>query len=198
MPSTATDKIRSFIAIALPPELLKTLRTLQWEARHAGVKARWVNPGQIHCTLKFLGDSAAKGLEKVAAILERHCAARAPFELTCQGLGVFPDLERPRVLWAGLEASATIFAELQQAIEEATAAIGYKSDGRPFHPHLTIGRMEAGRGGAALTPFLQAFGRRRFGAFPVTHIELIKSELTPKGPIYTQLQSFSLGGKSGE
>jgi len=122
-----------------------------------------------------------------------------PLELVAEGLGAFPSLRRPSVLWAGVRALSGDLLAVQRAAEACAAAIGLSPEPKPFHPHLTLGRVRAPRG---LAPLLEAFAELaaaapRFGdAFPAPAVALFQSELKPGGAVYTRLEEISLQWRS--
>ena len=190
--------IRVFIALELPAKSKQTLaEVIQKPRTELPNGVGWVNPSGIHLTLKFLGDIDSSS---VAGILEAMRSAVKPkqgerFGLRLSGLGVFPNPEQPRVLWAGLDGDLAALRSLQERVDQSVSQLGFAKERRPFTPHLTIGRV---RNGA--TSEL----RRRVGGFlATTHIEageswqpdaihLIQSTLTPEGAVYSHLGSVPI------
>jgi RNA 2',3'-cyclic 3'-phosphodiesterase len=182
---------RLFVAIRIAPEVADRLCKAQAELAPALSDARWIKRDSLHLTLKFLGqvDDA-----KVVAIQKAVAAAVAPlprFMISCRGLGVFPDIRRPRVIWAGLEGAE--LAKIAQAAEAALAPLGFPREAREFKPHLTIGRWREGaRGGDALRGELERWRHHDFGASPVDDAVLFQSVLKRGGAEYTPLKIFPL------
>lgn len=195
--------VRAFIAIASSRALLDALARLQSELRAGpgGGAGRWVAPENAHLTLKFLGDVPAERTAAIARALEATCAAQAPFTLTLQGLGCFPNTRRPRVVWVGVREERGALQALHSQIEQALAALGYPAEGRAFTPHLTLARVREG----AAAGEVEALGRSVVERQPtaelplaqmlVREVILFRSDLRPEGPRYTPLQRAALQGQ---
>ncbi len=188
------EKIRSFIALPCTDEIREKLKYLQWEAKDAGLDAKWVAPQNIHCTIKFLGSVAMKGLKKVENIVSEICAGADNFSLTVSGLGVFPTTSRARVMWAGSADGAAALNELQRQIDDETKKIGFHGDERGFTPHFTLGRFKKIPDSAVLKEFINKHEKDIYGHMKIEKLLLVKSELFPEGPKYTVLAEFPLRG----
>lgn len=189
----APGTLRAFVAAELPADLLKALAAVQAELSRRGLRVRWTRPGNLHLTLKFLGDLSVDRVPIAAAAVCATAAEHDAFELTAEGLGVFPGMRRPRVLWAGLSGAGAELAQLQQGLEERLLAAGFPREAREFHGHLTLGRFgEAPGGGAA--GILPAYAEKRFGRFEVREVVLFQSDLQPRGAVYTALARAPLRG----
>jgi 2'-5' RNA ligase len=138
--------VRAFIAVTLPAEVRVAVERVQRELKAAvrGNAVRWTPSEQVHLTLKFLGNVAADSLPDLESAVRHACADAAPFELTAGGLGAFPSEQRPRVLWVGVGGEVEALRQLEQAVARETAAWGERED-KPFHPHLTLGRVKTTR-----------------------------------------------------
>jgi RNA 2',3'-cyclic 3'-phosphodiesterase len=194
--------VRAFIAISLPPEITRGLDGVlkELKSRLPGRSVRWVAAGNIHLTLKFLGDVSSASLDALERALDGEARLHAPFEFGVSGLGCFPSPRRPRVLWVGLQAPPAL-AALQRGVEAQMARQGYSAEERPFSPHLTLGRVsrEAGpedlrRIGAAL----EAYQPAPLGICRVDAIHLVRSDLQPGGAVYTRLFSAPLSAASNK
>ena len=196
MPGTA-NLIRCFIAIELPPEVLRVLEDLKDRLGKGHEQAaKWVPPGGIHLTLKFLGDVPADRIPRVAGAMGQVAAAGPPLALHLAGAGCFPSAERPRVLWAGLAGDLIRLAQLHSHVQDAMAESGFPREARAFTPHLTLARMrdlatpdELRRVGSAVKQL--AVPRV---AFIASEIALIRSDLLPSGAVHTVLATSRLGG----
>jgi RNA 2',3'-cyclic 3'-phosphodiesterase len=190
------DTVRIFIAIELPPPVLDRLDDLQARLRQdlPARWVRWVRPQGMHLTLKFLGENPASRVDAVSAAMVNAAAAHAPFSLSVHGLGCFPNLRRPRVLWVGVEEPAGVLAALQRDVERALVPLGFSPEARPFSPHLTLGRVRGGARGQ-IEALGQVVGRAkaRVGEMPVAAIHLMRSDLLPGGAVYTSLSVARLG-----
>ena len=189
--------LRAFIAIEIPKEIKKQIASQTARLRQiVGRSVRWVSPENIHLTLKFLGDISSTNIDLLSQALNTEAGQYPPFEIDVTGLGAFPNLRRPRVIWLGLNAPADL-ARLQHNLETATARLGYASDDKPFSPHLTIGRTRerlAADEVQALSGALENVRVGLLGKFAVENVHLFRSELKPGGPVYTCLSTAVLGG----
>lgn len=191
--------IRAFIAVELTAQVRQRLNKVEQELQaRCGESARravrWVAVKNIHLTLKFLGDVPAVQLPALTSLLAEESARHPAFELVVSGLGVFPNLRRPRVVWAGSE-GGTALSELQKGLDQGTAALGFPREERPFSPHLTLGRVSDHAGEAELAALARALAETKageLGRVQVDRIHLFRSDLRPEGPIYTSLQHFLL------
>lgn len=188
--------IRAFVAIDLPDEVKAALDEVG-TALGEGLPrraVRWVKPGLLHLTVRFLGDTAVSQLPAVAAALDDAAAAHPPLGLTLSELGCFPNRKRPRVIWAGVRGDVATAKALKAAVDEALLPLGWDVEDRPFRTHITLGRVKDNRAARDLnweTPLPEL-------AFPVTAVHLIESQLTPDGPIYTICHTSPLGKEEGK
>jgi 2'-5' RNA ligase len=179
---------RAFIAVRIdpPPALLEPMKTL---ARFPGpVKA--VEPKNLHITLRFLGETDEALLATIAEKIRESAQGVAPFDLTFTGLGAFPHIDRPSVIWAGTrddEPLHRIVDELNPRID----ALNIGGDKREWDAHLTLARVKA-KPPAEVAAMLRRMRQRSFGSVRIGSIELLGSELTPAGPIYSVLSTVPL------
>ena len=185
--------IRAFIAIELSTEIQQALEQAsnQLKGQLGRVPVRWVPVKNIHLTLKFLGDVSLANLEVLESILLGEAARCVPFEVSVGKLGAFPSTRRPRVIWIGVEAPAEL-GQLQRALDEATARLGYPSEERGFSPHLTLGRISRNANNEELRRIgqvVEGTNVGRLGAMQVQEVNLYRSDLQPTGAVYTCLYS---------
>jgi 2'-5' RNA ligase len=178
-----------FISAAVRQELamvLRGMRSISPEARDAS--PRWVPPGSLHVTLKFIGEAAP---ERLAGIAQGLAAVRfpAPLALTFRGMGFFPDEKRPAVLWAGIQASSAL-AELAAQIESSLEEIGFPREPRAFAPHLTLARFKGPDLRENLRAAIRQNAERDFGSCATQEFHLVESKLKSAGAEYTTVQSF--------
>jgi 2'-5' RNA ligase len=192
--------LRAFIAVELPPALGDQLAALAARLRRAAPEraARWVRPEGIHLTLKFLGDVPVSQVEQIKALMEAATGDCGPFECAVAGLGCFPNLRQPRVVWVGVHDSSGALERLQGALEEGAARLGYPREpaGRGFNPHLTlarVGRETRGPEARQVGEAVQAAGPADLGRLPVEALALMQSDLRPGGAVYTRLHQARLG-----
>ncbi len=185
--------MRLFVTLEIPSAVRDSLAALMKELRaleplSPEKKARWVPPERLHVTLKFIGEAAPGKLDAVRAAL---CAVRSaqPVELRFRVLGFFPNENRARVFWAGIDASPNL-APLASDIDHALASLGFQLEQRPFTPHLTLARLEPSGVSRELRAAVEGNARREFGVLRTREFHLIESTLKSSGAEYTTLQSF--------
>ncbi|MDR7417599.1 MAG: RNA 2',3'-cyclic phosphodiesterase [Armatimonadota bacterium] len=184
---------RTFISVELSDEIRRRAAALQDDLRAAGVRLRWVKPHHLHFTLRFLGELSTAQVA-LAVVATREAAAEiAPFAVTLAGLGAFPTLERPQVIWIGTSAGAESLETLAARVSEALAREHFGPDRRPFRAHLTLGRVRDERHWGELVRALRRFQDREIGEMPVESVTVMESRLTPEGPIYAPREQVRLG-----
>ena len=189
---------RLFIALELPPDVLKAIGRVQNDLKSAlGSRSlRWTRPEGIHLTLKFLGDVPTGQIDAIKAGMAQAASAGRPFELRALGLGCFPNLDRPRVLWAGLTGEIEPLRALQAAVEQQIAPLGFPAEARGFSPHLTLARTAQSAGRAEISAIGQAAASRarvEIAAWRVSTLSLMRSQLKPDGAAYTRVAGVELG-----
>ena len=193
---------RAFVAIHLTDATRRAVTAEVERLRQLGPPSKpvvaWVPPANLHLTLQFLGEQPNERLAEAEAALGEAVADVPPFEIALHGLGAFPGLERPRILWVGVAGGAMQARGLQSRVASALAARGFPPDDRPWHPHLTIGRIFDERrwrrdGRPVLAEEIRRLGSTAFGSVPVSGIALMRSDLHPSGARYGQLRGFALG-----
>ncbi len=191
------EQIRTFIAVELAGAERLALRGLQEQLKDkpAARYVRWVAPGGIHLTVKFLGGVDADQMPALRRAVKDACAGIPPHTLTLEGVGAFPNTRRPNVVWVGLGGDVETTARLADQIDQACAALGFPRETRPFSPHLTLGRVKRD----ARPSDQQFVGEMvsdtkvgELGRFRVERISVMKSDLRPTGSVYTQLSAFEL------
>ena len=186
-----TPKVRSFLALPSSDELCQALAGVVRQLAAAGADVRWEREEKFHITLKFLGDVEMVRLEALTAALTPELSGVGAIDLVYEGIGAFPSFERPRIVWAGVREHLTLGA-LQQTVERVSNSLGIgEPENRPFHPHITIGRVKSERGGARLTDALKSVTLQPVSA-RCSHVLLMRSELHPSGSRYNALKSIPL------
>jgi 2'-5' RNA ligase len=197
-PSWVRFVIRAFIAVEIDPQVIDKISAAinQLKSRVSGV--RWVNATNIHLTLKFLGDVEETQINQIGAALEAQLHPFPRFTINAKGLGVFPDLRRPRILWVGL--TGIQLASLVSRLESALEPLGFAPEKRSFTPHLSIGRWrQTDRASKTLGQALESWKDYQFGATNVDEVILFHSKLNPEGAIHTKLQIVTLtNAQTGE
>jgi 2'-5' RNA ligase len=195
---TAERTIRAFLALDPPEEILREVGRIQDRLRklvHGDL--RWVRPEGIHLTLKFFGDISENAVESISAVAGHAAAEAGPFELAIGGMGVFPDLSRPRVVWLGMNGEVARLVTFQQGLERALGEIGFPPEERPFRPHLTLGRIKSPKGLTGLAEVLEKEKTVTAGSFTASALSLFQSDLTPRGAVYTRLATYPFAGREG-
>ena len=193
------EQIRSFIAIELPSHVKAELASLGKRlkaGKHPFVK--WVDPEGIHLTLKFLGNITSTTVPQIVEAITSAAKPVSPLHLQVGGLGAFPNMNRPQVVWVGVRGEVEKLAVLQKDIDSALSPLGFKPESRSFSPHLTLGRLRdrvtpAERQGFAV--WISSIGFEVDINFEADDIKLMKSQLTPRGAIYNQLASVRLSNE---
>jgi len=155
----------------------------------------WIVPENLHITLKFLGPIELTQRALVATAVARLAAGVAPFDITLRGLGAFPSLTRPRVIWGGIDDGAHTLISVADAVERALLPLGFSAEER-FVPHVTLGRVRQPRPDPVLTEALALASTRNFGRVHVDRIALMRSALSPKGARYDELATWALSRSS--
>jgi len=184
--------MRTFIAIALTQEIRDYLAGIQEELKKSRADAKWVQPKNIHLTLKFLGERDDKKIERIKEILEETTKNKDCFTMRLSNIGAFPKIESPRVIWIGIDKGEQVTKELAYELEEKIAAVGIPKEDRAFSSHITIARLKSPLNRQALVQELKNLPKPQNMEFQVKKITLYKSILTPQGPIYEALKEANL------
>jgi 2'-5' RNA ligase len=185
------EPVRSFIAVDPGEKFHEDIKELEQQLYGKVSGIRWVEPNNVHLTLKFLGTIPSDLIEKLVANLKGAVEGLPHFELRLAGAGVFPDLRRPRVFWIGASSDGNSLQELEAKVSGVVSSLGIPTDDKPFRAHLTIGRFKDRASGTELKGILENTGFD-FGRVLVDRIFLFRSTLTPKGPVYSVLSEIRL------
>jgi 2'-5' RNA ligase len=192
------EAIRAFLAVDPPPEVLSNIADIQQRLKkNIRGTLSWVRPEGIHLTLKFFGDIARDQVETISDVVAAQTAGLRPLQLEAKGLGVFPGLNRPRVLWIGISGELERFRAMQKAIDRGLEAAGFPREERPFRGHLTLARIKLPQGLSGIDRIMASGEPYTAGAFTATGLTLFKSDLTPKGALYTVLRHFPFHSCNG-
>ena len=192
------ETLRTFIAVPLSTTIAEKLSAIQRTLRRTSPEqsVTWVNPANIHLTLFFLGDILPHRQQPIEAALTVVARNVRPFTFNVQGLGAFPNANRPRVIWVGLDEPAGHLALLHHVVNEAMASIGFQPEDRHFSPHLTLGRIRQRASRDDAQAVGEAVRQTEVGLLgEVTAEEMIffRSVLKSSGAEYTPLARFRLG-----
>jgi 2'-5' RNA ligase len=187
-------KIRSFLAIELPSQMHSEIGEIQGRLKASRAHVRWVKVEQIHLILKFLGNIEEEQVTAISSVMKEVTEARSAFRISVNGLGAFPSIRNPRVIWLGLHGWEANLSPLQAEIETNLETVGFLPEGRPFRPHLTIGRVKSLKGSEKLVDLMERDRDVDLGSFVVDRLVLFKSDLRPTGPLYTPLTIREFAG----
>lgn len=188
------EDIRAFIAIELPEDVKKKLTELEARLQTKRFPAKWVVPENIHLTLKFLGNIGVDTIPDIREVMEEAVLYTAPFKIGVSGVGVFPNLQRTQIIWAGMKGDLSNLTELQKKLDTGLEKLGFTPETRPFTAHLTLARMKDEASVSDRETAGKMANTIQFDAaeFQVDAINLMKSELRREGPLYTRLLSIPL------
>ncbi len=185
--------IRAFIAIDMPAIIVDFAGKRQQALKNAGIDMKWVRPENIHLTLQCLGDVETEKIHAVQACMEKAAREVSAFSLKAKGLGVFPSLKRPKVMWMGVTGQTDFLKTLSLQISDALVNLGIPQEKRVFKGHLTIGRIKGKLDTQQLGRVISAQKEYETPIVEVDSVCLFQSRLTPRGAIYTKLAEVSLG-----
>lgn len=184
--------IRLFIAWPLAHEVEQELGRISFQLKQKGGRISWVAPQNIHLTARFLGDTDQQLLPELKSLIDHVGSSSTKAILTLDKLGVFPDMKRPRVIWAGLSGDTSALQQTVDGIERGVRELGFSPETKRFKPHLTLGRVKDPHGVEGLMMAVQQF-RVQGIAVILDRIVLFKSTLTQLGSIYERLHERELG-----
>ena len=193
------ETYRLFIAAELPPNVKAELIDTQARLRRANLPVSWVAPGTMHLTLRFLGETSVALIPNLERAIRAGIAPHRAMTLQLNGAGGFPNDRRSSVVWAGLGGAVAALQHVQAGIEAALGGLGIVPEPKPFHPHLTLGRLRR----AANLEQQQRLGDAIRSLPPppplewtVERVVLFRSELRREGPVYTEIVDCRLGKHS--
>ncbi|MDI6701483.1 RNA 2',3'-cyclic phosphodiesterase [Methanothermobacter wolfeii] len=183
-------KVRAFLAVDVDEELKDRIIEVQEKLKGADAQIKFVEPENLHFTLKFFGDTGENRLKRIERIVDETISEYEPFRIHIRGAGVFPNPRYIRVVWLGVEDPET-FSKLQEHLDTGFSGIGFRPE-RDYVPHLTIGRVKGPRNREKLADIISDLEEVDIGSMEVREIALKKSELTPAGPLYSNIRVFRL------
>jgi RNA 2',3'-cyclic 3'-phosphodiesterase len=187
--------LRTFVAVEITAPIRARAGELIAALGGTTADVKWVEPHNLHLTLKFLGEVHQREIAEVCQAVARGAAQVAPFDLEVCGAGAFPNAVRPRTVWIGAAAGAESMIRLHDRVESALADLGYREEHRRFQTHITIGRVRGGGPGITeLGELLQRQADVLIGSMSVEKVTVFCSTLTPAGPIYEVLGTARLNG----
>lgn len=184
-----TMPFRAFISADLPS--IPALEGLARDLHEAGRDLKVVSAEHLHLTLKFLGDTDERLVPELVSAMREAAAGVAPFTVRVRGTGAFPNLQRPSVLWVGLEGGEPL-ARMAASLDADTGALGFERERRAWSPHVTLARVRGPRGLDRAADILRAHADELFAEIRIEEIRLKKSVLRPQGPEYSTVESVRL------
>ncbi len=185
-------KIRTFIAIDVPEKIKEQIFEVEKELMKScteGVK--WEEKEKFHITLKFLGDVNEDAIDSIYDVLSENLTGFGKFSIIYKGVGCFPELKRPRVIWIGCEDPSGKLFELQKIVEEKMSELGFEKEDKEYHPHVTLGRVKNPKNISNLTKKIESINFES-EAGEVAEVLIMKSDLKPSGSVYTVLRKIKL------
>ena len=182
--------MRAFMAVEVNSELVDKILKIQKKLAEANALVKFVEAENLHFTFKFLGDITPEKAEAIANMAEEKIADYGPFDINIKGTGVFPNLGYIRVIWLGVEEPET-FSKMQEDFDQEFVKMGFNKE-RSYIPHLTIGRVKGVQNKELLVSMVKELENVVVGTMKVERLILKESDLTPVGPIYTDLKEIYL------
>jgi 2'-5' RNA ligase len=183
------EPIRSFIAFDIEShEVLRKLAEAQSLLMRTGADLKPVEPQNIHVTVRFLGNISSETVEKIFEEMKK--VQFVAFDIRIHGVGAFPNVKYPRVVWAGIKEGTDQLRSIFSQLEPSLHGLGFAPDPKGFSPHLTIARVRSGRSKAELAQCITQNVSFEFGTIRGRCLKLKRSDLTPKGPVYSTLREF--------
>ena len=187
-----SQKIRSFIAIELPQSVKSLLGQVQQELKSLGLRAKWVRAENIHLTLKFLGDIHFGDIDRIGDAMAVAAGGCGPLLLKVGGLGFFPGIKRPRVVWIGLGGDIQDLLDLQRSLEDRLENAGFAREKRSYKAHLTLARIRQAADPGMIRRIHRNYLELGNHQFAADRITLFKSVLKPTGAEYSKLKENAL------
>lgn len=184
------SEIRAFLAMDIDDDLKPKINNVIKQFKSIDAKIKYVELNNLHLTLKFFGDIDTNGLNLLEDAIERVVSDFRPFSIKIKGCGAFPNTNRIRVIWLGIDEDE-IIKDLHDRLDKEFVKLGFDAD-RKFSTHLTIGRMKSPKNKNQVKSTIEEIEDIEIGEMEVNRISLKKSTLTPQGPIYEDLRIFEL------
>jgi 2'-5' RNA ligase len=181
-----TDAVRAFLAITIDDDdIISRISHIQQRLDKQYAKMKLVEPENIHFTMRFLGDTPISKIDTIREHLQK--LSFESFSIDIGHVGAFPNTKRPRVVWIGVETNGDLVTAIKKEVDALMNPLGYKPETRKFTPHATIARVRHVRDLQGIEGNLHDLAHEQAGSMTVSSIKMMKSQLTPSGPIYTEL-----------
>lgn len=186
------EEIRAFLALDLPEDVTCFLGNISNRLKQSRADVRWLNPTSIHLTLKFLGNIIGAQIPDIETALQTIFSSQSPLQIEISGIGAFPNLRQPRVVWVGVSDTSGRLVKMVSLIEDAFDRLGFQRESRSFNPHLTLGRAKSNRDKERLVDLINSMNPTPSITFVADRATLFQSILEPAGPRYKALSVFNL------
>jgi len=186
--------MRLFVAVNFSDRARKKIGSLLKELRELPSDVKWVDYANLHLTIQFLGNVPEDQVPAIVNALKHSVAGIYPLRLDLGGVGAFPSITRPRVFWLGVSGNTAVLFRLQRQIQEGLSQLGFKPEKHRFSPHLTLARVRSVVGFPDVLKKAEVLAGKKIISENICSIELMLSELSPKGPSYFVLSSIQLPG----
>ncbi|MBN2209327.1 MAG: RNA 2',3'-cyclic phosphodiesterase [Candidatus Coatesbacteria bacterium] len=193
--SNKLSGIRCFISIEIPQAIRKQIVQVPEALKSVKGKFSWSGTNNLHITLKFLGDCSRGRLEAISRRLAGIAAHHAPFDLSFEEVGVFPGHSSPRIVWLGVKDGRDVLVKLASDVADSMEEIGFKKEPRPFRPHITLARVKYLSSRDELRAAIERMPNANIERMRASHIFLMRSQLNPKGAIYTVIERLCFSGQ---
>jgi RNA 2',3'-cyclic 3'-phosphodiesterase len=188
-------RIRTFIAVDLDKAIRDRVVAMQDTLARTGTEVKWVEPENLHVSLLFLGEVDDREIPAVCRVVGECCRVQAPFLMSVETVGCFPNARRPRVLWVGIGEGTQELCAVHDALEPPLLDLGcYRREERKYTPHITLGRVKSDRPTEKLTSALAKHAGWKGGEVAVSEVLVLSSKLSSQGPEYAVLSRAKLGG----
>jgi len=192
--NSQSNSLRLFYGVFIDESLRPSVADLQDRLRQAGSRVKWVEPHNLHFTLRFIGDTPAHAVDSFAQAGRTAAAECAAFDILVRGVGAFPSATRARTIWLGAGEGAEAFEALHAALSAALHAGRLaEPEPKPFVAHCTLGRVRD-RPTAELSAAIGSLSQVEIGPMRCEDLCLIESTLTRSGPVYRTIEAFTLSG----
>lgn len=185
--------MRAFIAVEIDDPAKQKISELISDLKKSGADVKWITEDQMHLTLKFLGNIDGNKAREISDVLSSISNNLKSFTISLSDIGAFPNLNRPRVIWVGINKGAEHLKTISGKIETSLEKLGFEKEGREFNPHLTLGRLKTSKNLSELKKLLNETPFNSENNIKINELVLFQSTLTPKGAIYSKLSAASFG-----
>ena len=187
------EPIRTFIAVNLADTLHERIAQVQQELKATKADVKWVDSHGFHMTLKFLGNVESAEMDQVVEATANSLEGVAPAAITFRGVGAFPKISSPRVVWVGVTEGGEQLVGMAERVEQAMEKLDFEREKRPFSPHLTLGRVRTPHQ-PALSEAIERLREVEIGSMTVDAVYVMRSRLMPKGAVYSVISEIKLLG----